>query len=115
MLVTPQRWFEHGVEGVPDTGPFNQHFVRDVGVVYALVGIALLWSTLRPAHAKPVHVMTLMFLTGHAALHVFDIVAGNLPADHWHHDFLGVFLPAIVFAVCLPRRVWARAMGTRAQ
>jgi hypothetical protein len=112
MLVSPQQWFEHGPAGVPNTGPFNMHFVRDVGVVYALVGLALMWSAAVLAHAKPVHVMTLMFLAGHAALHVYDILVGNLPMAHWRHDFLGVFFPAVLFGVMLVPGVWARSTGT---
>jgi hypothetical protein len=32
MLVAPAVWYEF-VPGVTDTGFFNQHFVRDIGIV----------------------------------------------------------------------------------
>lgn len=28
MLVAPQSWYYHLPAGVPDTGPFNHHFVQ---------------------------------------------------------------------------------------
>ena len=41
MLAAPLNWFTT-VPGVVDSGPFNDHFVRDVGIVYALSGVAFL-------------------------------------------------------------------------
>jgi hypothetical protein len=33
MLAVPAAWYT-AVPGVPATGPFNPHFVRDIGVAY---------------------------------------------------------------------------------
>ena len=50
----------------------------------------------------------------HAAIHVRDLVAGQLDADHWLIDLPGVFLPALLMAVlCLPR-FWTVESGRRA-
>jgi len=32
MLVVPSAWY-HFVPGVTHTGPFNQHFIRDIGLI----------------------------------------------------------------------------------
>jgi len=42
MLVVPANWYAM-VPGVVDTGPFNVHFVRDIGIAYVVAGAALVW------------------------------------------------------------------------
>jgi hypothetical protein len=39
MLAAPAGWFVGIPAAVPDTGPFNAHLVRDLGVVYAVCGV----------------------------------------------------------------------------
>ena len=41
MLISPANWY-FAVPGVTTTGPFNQHFLRDIGLIFLLVGIAML-------------------------------------------------------------------------
>jgi len=43
MLLASSTWW-NSVPGVPDTGPFNLHFVQDVGV-------AFWWRAWRSRHA----------------------------------------------------------------
>jgi hypothetical protein len=33
MLVSPEQWY-FAVPGVTSTGPFNQHFLRDIGLIF---------------------------------------------------------------------------------
>ena len=40
MLFDPAGWYAVA-PGVPDTGPLNPHFVRDIGCAYILTGFAL--------------------------------------------------------------------------
>jgi len=42
MLAVPADWYAT-VPGVTDTGPFNPHFIRDIGVAYLIAGVALPW------------------------------------------------------------------------
>ena len=37
MLVSPLDWY-FAVPGVTTTGPFNQHFLRDIGIIFIRVG-----------------------------------------------------------------------------
>jgi hypothetical protein len=37
MLLSPADWYM-AVPGVTSTGPFNQHFVRDIGLIFLLLG-----------------------------------------------------------------------------
>jgi len=41
MLVAPDNWY-FAVPGVTTTGPFNPHFVRDIGLIFLLIGGAFL-------------------------------------------------------------------------
>jgi hypothetical protein len=40
MLLDPAGWYALA-PGVPETGPLNLHFVRDIGCAYILTGLAL--------------------------------------------------------------------------
>src|SRR6476619_8027266 len=40
MLGAPAAWYA-AVPGVAATGPFNAHFIRDIGVAYVLCGASL--------------------------------------------------------------------------
>src|SRR6266487_2284882 len=86
MLLAPAGWYLHLPAAVPDTGPLNPHFVRDVGAAFVTIGAVTLFYVL------------------HAVVHVTDLAAGRLDASHWLIDLPGVFLPALVLgALCLPR------------
>ncbi len=99
MLVAPAGWFVEIPAAVPDTGPFNAHLVRDLGVVYAVCGIGFAWCAENLDRALPVHVGITLFYAGHAATHVADILSGRLPASHWLIDTPAVFAPRS----CSPR------------
>ena len=102
MLVAPEHWFHKLPAGVPDTGPFNEHFVRDLGVVFLLMGLALVWAALRSRPRVPVLAIVSGFYVLHALLHVWDTVRGFLSAEHWALDLGVVYIPvALVLALTL--------------
>lgn len=45
MLVAPESWY-WTAPGVQVRGSFNQHFVRDTGIQYMLIGVAFVYGTL---------------------------------------------------------------------
>ena len=51
MLVAPAAWYAI-VPGVPDSGPLNAHFVRDIGAAFLVAGGSLVWFA-RDARARP--------------------------------------------------------------
>ena len=51
MLLDPAQWYAI-VPGVPETGPLNPHFVRDIGAAYVVTGVAIGWLA-RDARAVP--------------------------------------------------------------
>ena len=108
MFVASESWYHLKILGVEDTGPMNIHFIRDLGVVYAIVGFGLLWSSVNLARCQIVHIGVTMFLLGHALEHVLEILMGDLPHSHWYIDAGGVFVPAALFTVLALPPVWAR-------
>jgi uncharacterized protein YjeT (DUF2065 family) len=91
MLGFPADWYAT-VPGVIDVGPFNAHFIRDIGVAYLVSGAALVWLAITPA-ARPAAQAGAAFLALHAVVHVWDAAAGR---EHVHQlliDLPTVFLP----------------------
>ena len=43
MFADPPDWYA-AVPGVPDTGPLNLHFVRDIGIAFVVSGLAIIWG-----------------------------------------------------------------------
>ncbi|MBC7286204.1 hypothetical protein [Hoeflea sp.] len=107
MLADPAGWYA-SIDGVPNTGPYNPHFVRDIGVAYlvlaALSAAAIRW----PAYAVAFLGTVTLYLGLHALLHVWDIAAARLPVEHILIDLPGVFLPPLIAAAltwwCAPAR-----------
>ncbi len=90
MLFASSLWW-NTVPGVPDTGPFNAHFVQDVGAAFLVAGLALAARVWRPAY-WPAAVAASGFLVAHAAIHLLMIASG-----HDHHattDIATVIMPA---------------------
>ena len=116
MLAGPMHWYTELPAAVPDTGPFNAHFVRDIGCAFLTVGIALIWAALSERHRLPLAVVSALFLGAHALLHVYDTARGALDSDHWQLDLAGVYLPAILVLGAVGRLARrARAPGQAEQ
>ncbi|HJZ13437.1 MAG TPA: hypothetical protein VJ521_14880 [Acidobacteriota bacterium] len=96
MLLFPVSWYEDLPAGVPDTGPLNVHFVRDLGVVFVLIAAGFFWCARHLQSCLKVHWMLTTFFIGHALLHLIDLLSGRLPRSHWSMDLPAVFLPAVV-------------------
>ena len=95
MLADPAGWFA-AVPGVADTGPFNPHFVRDIGCAYVVLAVTIGMSAALPTAALPLLILASLSVGLHAALHIAEMIAGHLAWQHLSIDFGGVFLPAIV-------------------
>ncbi len=106
MIFFPHAWYANLPGGVPDTGPFNPHLIRDLGVVFAVSALGFAWCAFNLARCLPVHTGLTAFFTGHAVLHVVDILTGRLPLYHWWMDAPLVFVPAIALILIALRPVW---------
>jgi hypothetical protein len=104
MLVAPESWYYHLPAGVPDTGPLNHHFVRDIGAAFLTIGAVFCVTARRASSHRGVVLAAALFYLLHAAVHLLDLMTGHLPPHHWLVDLPGVFLPAAILTVlCLPR------------
>src|SRR5215469_1013117 len=52
VMLVAGRWWYGAVPGVTETGPFNPHFVKDIGAEYLVVGVALGWLAARPGERR---------------------------------------------------------------
>jgi hypothetical protein len=75
MLLASATWWA-SVPGVPETGPFNLHFVQDVGAAFLASGLAQAARTWRPEY-WPAALAGSGFLAIHAAIHLMMIATGH--------------------------------------
>ena len=90
MLAAGPLWYET-VPGVSETGPFNPHFVQDIGVAFVVAGLALAARAWRPRY-WPAAVAGAGFLAAHALLHVVILAGGH--AHYPAFDLLAIVLPS---------------------
>lgn len=75
MLFAPVWWY--GVTpGVDHTGPFNMHFVQDVGAAFLAAAGGLAATAWRP-FLWPAAMAGAAFLALHGLLHLHGLVAGH--------------------------------------
>jgi hypothetical protein len=109
MLVDPANWY-FAIPGVTTTGPFNQHFLRDIGLTFALIGIGFVMGALRPLVRIPLWGAGALWLSGHALFHAWEVAVGICGASALVRDFPAVTLPALV-AIALT--AWAARADRR--
>ena len=108
MLTVPHTWFGL-IPSVPPTGPFNPHFVRDVGCAYLVCGWALAWFALDPIRGAGAAIAAAVLQLLHSFLHVWDLAAGRSTLEAFSLDLVLVIVPAtLMLWLAWPRAV-ARA------
>lgn len=95
MVLTPESWYWL-VPGVPDRGPFNQHFVRDIGFLYLLMGAASIYGALVVRYREALWSMSAAWLSVHAVFHIWEVAVGICGPQSLIEDFAGVTLPALI-------------------
>ena len=94
MLALPEGWYE-AVPGVTGTGPFNRHFVNDIGAAFLVAGLGTGWAAWRPAEGWPALVAGTGFVAFHALIHLAE-AAGGHGLHALQRDVFGVFVPALL-------------------
>lgn len=105
MIAHAPTWFD-SVPGVTDTGAYNGHLVRDVGLAYVVSGAGFIWCAFNLRRCWPVVVAQALWAGGHAALHIADMLTARLPISHWILDMPGVLLPGAVLGLIAVPGVW---------
>jgi hypothetical protein len=95
MLVSPESWY-FAVPGVTSTGPFNQHFLRDIGLIFVFIGGAYLLGVARPQARALLWAAPTIWLIGHALFHFWEVATGICSASVIPRDFPSVTLPALI-------------------
>jgi len=98
MLVAPETWYE-AVPGVTDTGFFNQHFIRDIGIIQLFLGAAFGIGQFRPEQRIGLWSAATLWLSAHAAFHLWEVAVGICSPSAILRDLPAVSLPAIVGAM----------------
>lgn len=95
MLAAPKTWYDM-VPGVPETGFYNQHFVRDIGIVQLFLGIALGLGLRRPAPRLALWGCATAWMIAHACFHFWEVAVGICGPSALARDFAAVTLPALI-------------------
>lgn len=110
MLASPEGWY-FAVPGVTTTGPFNQHFIRDIGLIFLFIGPAFLVGAVLPHYRVVLWAVSTLWLSGHALFHFWEVAVGICGPSVLVRDFPAVTLPAIIGAALT---FWAIAEGRAA-
>src|SRR5262245_56690822 len=89
MLVAPEPWY-FTVPGVTVTGPFNQHFLRDIGLIFLLLGGAILYGAARADLRVLLWSGAAIWLSGHALFHLWEVAVGICSPSVIPRDFPAV-------------------------
>jgi hypothetical protein len=99
VMLAAGRWWYGAVPGVPETGPFNPHFVKDIGAAYLVVGAAFAGLAVRASGAaRGAAAAGAAFLGLHAAIHLAEAAGAPAGLADLARDFPGVILPALLAA-----------------
>jgi hypothetical protein len=92
MIAAPAWWYG-ATPGVPETGPYNSHFVVDVGIAFAVSGAMIAWGAYGAGWRLVLAGSA--FPAGHAIFHILGFVGG-----HRHGplavEIFGVVVPAVL-------------------
>lgn len=91
MLIAPGWWFG-ATPGVQESGPYNPHFVVDVGIAFTVSGMMIAWGA--AGAGWRLILAGAAFPSGHALFHVAGMLGG-----HSHGpvsvEVFGVIVPAV--------------------
>ena len=111
MLVAPEAWY-FAVPGVTTTGPFNQHFLRDIGLIFLFLGAAFLAGAALPRYRVVLWTAPTLWLWGHALFHFWEVAVGICGPSALARDFPAVTLPALIGTALI---FWAIAADPTAE
>lgn len=75
MLAAGRRWYET-IPGVVHSGPFNPHFVADIGAAFLTSGAALIAAAWKPKY-WPAAIAGAGFIGLHGVIHLVDVATGR--------------------------------------
>lgn len=112
MLVAPLPWYNL-VPGVTDTGYFNQHFIRDIGIIQLFLGVAFGVGMVKPARRVELWGAATLWLIAHAVFHLWEVAVGICSPSVIPRDFPAVSMPALM-GIALTAWAWSTPGTARA-
>lgn len=109
MLFAPEGWYL-AVPGVQDRGPFNQHFVRDIGILYVVTGVGFAVGALYPRYRVALWGIGGAWHLSHALFHVWEVLVELCGPAAFAQDFAGVMLPGLL-ALSIAAIAWRRQLA----
>ncbi len=95
MTFDPHAWYTT-VPGVEERGPFHQHFIRDIGITYLVLGTAVLIGAARKQHRMVLWLVSTLWLAGHGLFHLWEATTGITGRHELTEELSGVFLPVLL-------------------
>ena len=80
MLFAPENWYAT-IPGVPLEGPFNHHFIGDIGFAFIASGTGMLMALRSGVAAAAFALAGATWPTLHACFHVWEWLRDGLPSD----------------------------------
>ncbi len=96
MLADPVHWYLNLPANVPGSGPLNEHFVRDIGCIFGLIGSALAIGVFKPAARFSALLVASGFYGAHTAVHIFDTARGLMEPAQWKIDAIPVYATTLL-------------------
>ncbi|MGA0599714.1 hypothetical protein ACO2Q3_03315 [Caulobacter sp. KR2-114] len=96
VMIFAGLWWYGVVPGVVATGPYNPHFVKDIGSIYLVCAAALAWRAARPLAGQGALVAAAAFQVLHALVHVTDAAVCGSPVAALVRDTPAIFLPTLI-------------------
>lgn len=90
MIALPEWWYG-ATPGVSDAGPYNAHFVVDIGIASGVSGATMAWGAFGAGWRLVLAGAT--FPAGHALFHIVELLHGEAQGPLYVHVF-GVIVPA---------------------
>jgi hypothetical protein len=100
MVWNPHSWYQL-LPTVQTTGPFNQHFIRDIGLAYLTCGIVLGYAARFPSGRWLAALAGALWLTMHGAFHVWELLTGVGAQHVFWMDAPGVLGPPLLVWIAL--------------
>jgi hypothetical protein len=80
MLAAPEGWYS-AIPGVVQTGPFNHHFILDVGKAFVASGSFFLLGARADASAATFAIAGATWPILHALIHIAGWITGGFPKE----------------------------------
>ena len=100
MLSDPFRRYQF-VGTVKATGPANAHFIRDIGIAYAVSGLVLAYAAVHPGLRWGSALLGVLWLALHGVLHIYEVITGICSPDIFWRDAPGVLGPPLLVLIAI--------------